>query len=386
MKISAQILALEMPERITVVNSRETSKRLTSSIEQFVNGSKNSRVVWWGLIAGAIILISGVSAWWWLRPRMATKPASAFVSPGISPSNVSSPPPNTQTDRSRFQKPGGTYEATDPRWEIVRAKDKIDRNWEWKMPINFYGRVVDENGHPIPAVKVDFSWTDLSQAGSSTSIVLSDPDGAFSLEGKTGRSLQVDVSKDGYYKPKNERLKSFDYAGFWEANYHGPDRTNPVVFRLLKKGQGEPLSAGEIRPIVPPDGTPVRFDLLNGALLSSDGQLEIAAVTNTEKYPPRLFNWQASIAVQDGGLLEHELEFPFEAPEEGYVPKIQFQMSADAPDWRRSIEKSYFVRFGTPPKYGRIRVRFNGASQKVSLHYAVNPNGSRNLESNIAEP
>ena len=116
--------------------------------------------------------------------------------------------------------------------------------------------------------------------------------------------------------------------------------------------------------------------------MSPTGQIEITAVTNTEKYPPQLFDWQASISIADGGLIEHDLEFPFEAPEQGYKEKVEFNMPANAPDWRRSLEKSYFVRFGTPPKYGRIHVRFNGASQKVFLNYAVNLSGSRNLEAN----
>jgi hypothetical protein len=48
------------------------------------------------------------------------------------------------------------------------------------------------------------------------------------------------------------------------------------------------------------------------------------------------------------------------------VPKIEFKMPANAPDWRRAVEKTYFIRFGNPPKYGRINIRLNGASQKVS--------------------
>ena len=124
----------------------------------------------------------------------------------------------------------------------------------------------------------------------------------------------------------------------------------------------------------------MRVDLLNKGYISADGQIEVGAVTNTEKYPPRRFDWQASISLPDRGLLEHDLEFPFEAPTDGYQPMVDFKMPADSPDWTRSIEKSYFIRFGNPPKYGRIRIRLNGASQKVYLRYAINPTGSRNLE------
>ena len=164
-----------------------------------------------------------------------------------------------------------------------------------------------------------------------------------------------------------------------------PDPNNPVVFHIRKKNQGEALSSGEIRPTIPADGTPARFDLLNGGTVSPDGQLEIAAVTNTEQYPPRIFNWRATIAVAGGGLIEHNAEFPFEAPEGGYQPSVEFDMPTNAPDWKRVIEKSYFIEFGSPPRYGRIRVRINGGSQKASVSYWVNPSGSRNLEASSNE-
>jgi len=249
------------------------------------------------------------------------------------------------------------------------------------MPINFFGRVVDENEQPVPSAKVELSWTDLSQAGSSQAQTTTDAQGFFSLLNQTGRHLEVRVSKDGYYTPKRQQI-SFDYAAFWEADYHVPDPNNPVLFHIRKKNQGEALRSGEIRPTMPADGTPMRFDLLNGGRLSPDGQLEIAAVTNTEKYPPKIFNWRATILVPGGGLIEHNAEFPFEAPEDGYQPSVGFDMPTNAPDWKPLIEKSYFIEFGSPPRYGRIQVQINGGSQKASVSYWVNPSGSRNLEAN----
>jgi hypothetical protein len=334
------------------------------------------------VIAFAVVGIVGVILFWWLNGI----PPKASVEPQpISSIQPSPQAPIVQTSPKEKQLPGGPYQPSDPRWAEVNARDKIDRAWEWKMPINFYGRVVDENERPVPAAKVHAQWSDLSPNGASSEETFSDSQGSFSITGKTGRGITIRIAKEGYYTPKQQQI-SFDYAGFWEANYHEADPRHPVTFHLRTKGRTESLTSGEIRPTLSADGTPVRVDLLNGGRISPEGQVEIAAVTNTEKYPPRVFDWQASIVVQDGGLVEYDLEFPFEAPEEGYVPKVEFKMLASAPDWRRSIEKSYFIRIGTPPKYGRIRVRFNGASQKVSFDYAVNPTGSRNLESNTAEP
>jgi len=330
-------------------------------------------------------VVSIAILWWWLRspPVPSVSQAPAVSQPNASPPTSTLPNVAEATPTGR-QIPGASYEPSDPRWKEVRAKDLVDPAWEWRMPINFYGRVVDENEQPVPGANVELSWTDLSQPGTSQARTTTDAQGSFSLLNQTGRSLQVRVSKDGYYTPKRQQI-SFDYAGFWEANYHVPDSNNPVLFHIRKKNQGETVRSGEIRPTIPADGTPVRFDLLNGGRVSPDGQLEIAAMTNTEQYPPTIFNWRATILVPGGGLIEHNAEFPFEAPEGGYQPSIEFDMPTNAPDWKRVIEKSYFIEFGSPPRYGRIQIRLNGGSQKASVSYWVNPTGSRNLEASSNE-
>src|SRR5207253_10306366 len=182
-------------------------------------------------------------------------------------------------------------------------------------------RVVDENEQPVSGASIAAQWSDLSANGATNETTISNDQGLFSITGKTGRGITIRVSKDGYYTPKRQQI-SFDYAAFWEANYHEPNPHNPVLFHLRKKHQGDVLSSGEIRPTIPPNGTPVRFDLLNGGRVSPNGQLEIAAVTNMEQYPPRIFNWRATISVPGGGLIEHNSEFPFEAPEAGYQPSV----------------------------------------------------------------
>ena len=214
--------------------------------------------------------------------------------------------------------------------------------------------------------------------------------GSFPFRASTERAWECIIEKQGYYAGEAAG-GYFEYAVFSEKNYYQPDRNAPVLFHLRKKGNGEQLSMEHIWTTIPADGTPVRFDLLHGETTlpngrshegrkSPDGQLEIAAVTNTEEYPPGIFDWHAKISVPDGGLVEHDQEFPFEAPEAGYQESVEFNMPSNAPGWKRDALKNYFIRFGDPPKYGRIHVELDGASQHVSLDYWVNPNGSRNLE------
>ena len=336
------------------------------------------------LVLSALIVVALGMLWWLGAPSSKRVPQTpAEATPTVAP--YGSPQPDiAQATPTEGQIPGGLPEPSDPRWKEREVKRQIDPEYEWKTPINFFGRVVDENEQPVREATVVGQWSDLSPNGATAETRLTDDQGLFSIIGKKGRGITIRVSKEGYYTPKQQQI-SFDYAGFWEANYHKPDPHNPVVFHLRKKNQGKALSSGEIRPTLPANGTPVRFDLLNGGRASPDGQLEIAAVTNTEKYPPRIFNWRATISMPDGGLIEHNAEFPFEAPETGYQQSVEFDMSTNVPDWNRLIEKSYFIQFGSPPKYGRIQIRLNGASPKASVSYWVNPSGSRNLEESSKE-
>ena len=268
----------------------------------------------------------------------------------------------------------------DPRWAEMNRRDAVDKHWQWKMPINFYGRVVDQSGQAVGEARVDFGWNDLSGEGTSKSQVVTDRQGGFTLIGQAGKILQVDVSKDGYSKLKTERLRSFEYADFSQKHYHEPDPSNPVLFHLVKKGAGEALLTGNVEVNAPANGTPVRVDLLNGGRVAPEGQLEISAVTNTLQYPPRFFDWRATISVTGGGLVEQTDELGFAAPAEGYVPQVQFHFPAGATDWKRSVKKSYYVRFGNPAKYGRVQIDLNGGKQLVFVRFAVNPTGSQSLE------
>src|SRR5438128_2385625 len=64
---------------------------------------------------------------------------------------------------------------------------------DWRTPIQFYGKVVDESGQPVAGATVHFAWNDLSPEGTSRSETESDADGLFSLTGKTGKILTIQI-------------------------------------------------------------------------------------------------------------------------------------------------------------------------------------------------
>src|SRR5438874_10348983 len=200
----------------------------------------SGRNLLWVLFASIVAAMAIL--WLGLRAPLSARVPKTSVRTQASVPLTTSSQSNVEEATPGRQIPGGTYEPSDPRWKEVHAKDLVNQAWEWRMPINFFGRVVDEKGQPISGAKIELSWTNLSQAGSSEAETKTDAEGYFSLLNKKGRHLQVRVSKDGYYTPKQQQI-SFDYAAFWEANYHEPDPHNPVLFHLRKKHQGDVLSS-----------------------------------------------------------------------------------------------------------------------------------------------
>jgi len=102
------------------------------------------------------------------------------------------------------------------RWYI--AQSIKDPDIEWKAPINFWGRVVDENDLPVENAQVKFTWNDLSKAGTSQHFTNSDTQGSFALSNRKGKRLYVEVTKHGYYNFPGSARKDLEYASPWEGN------------------------------------------------------------------------------------------------------------------------------------------------------------------------
>ena len=133
---------------------------------------------------------------------------------------------------------------------------KLDPKFEWKMPVNFYGKIVDQAAQPVQGAKIRFQWTDTSPAGTSEKFTESDAQGMFFLPGERGKNLGVYVSKDGYHSVRDGR-GTFEYAAFFEPNFIEPDPNTPVVFQLIKKQQAQPLVKAEREIRLPQTGSTI---------------------------------------------------------------------------------------------------------------------------------
>ncbi len=241
------------------------------------------------------------------------------------------------------------------------ANKMADPEYDWKQPINFYGKAVDENQLAVEGASVDFKWTNLSADGTSEYHTTSDESGFFSMVNRKGKCLSVTVSKAGYYSTGDARKASFEYANPAEGLFT-PDVNVPVLFHLRKKGVGVDLitsryGAAPDFPIhIPRDGTPVLVDLVERRV-GEVGQLRISENKPAYDTWKEAKTWSFRMEIPGGGFVAEHDEFPFEAPATGYQPVVEFNLQQGQPDWALNLEKDYYMKFGNPPRYGVLHLQ-----------------------------
>jgi len=339
------------------------------------------------VIAGILVIVATLM----LRRTPQQIPMSGRLDFSPSPPSGANATPALSVSSVSVQKPGGPYESHDPRWEQWNEMSKRDPSFQWKMPIEFYGKVVDEKEQPIEGAKFDIVGTDASPTGNFYRTLISDANGMVSLNGLRGKQFGVLVSKDGYYTPQNNR-RSFEYAAFFNPDYYEPDANNPVVFHLRKKGNAQPLICRrELRGFLP-DGHPSYIDLVTGQKSrgpTETGDLEITIFRSPAAVKP--FDWSVKLAAvgPGSGIVESTDQLMLEAPDQGYQQSIEYNQSANDPNWQMETATRFYIRSRNGQVYASVEATIMPEYQQsaaIDWQYCVNDTGSRNLESSDVQP
>lgn len=274
--------------------------------------------------------------------------------------------------------------------KVAQIANAGDREGAWRKgysaPIDFWGRVVDEATNGIAGATIVFSVDDNPDPYASCKEFngVSDNEGYFSIEGKKGAALAVDVGKKGWRVIK----KPQGFLAFWargSPGYNLPSKENPVLIVMRKKGEAAELVRINDKSFkVGKDGAPVDVDLKTGKVAASgQGDFRVECWTDDQnKDEKKHYDWRCRVSVPGGGLAPWKGEegFEFEAPTEGYKESDEINMSKTAKRWLDQAERKYFVKT-VEGKYARIAFHmyaFGGHSFVVKGYY--NPSGSRNLE------
>jgi hypothetical protein len=305
--------------------------------------------------------------------------------PILDDDDVAKPPDVTEADWQRFLR-------------MHEARKASNRK------VSFYGRVIDQNGDPVPGVVIS---TEITRREESIARIIADgkdqitdkldfitnSDGWFLIPERKGYALSIEkFTKEGYERPGRGVKVDFMFGQLLrnpQSNeFHHPDPAHPVVFTMWKKGKTEPLIA-----------TAVNLRFLEKERIDT---LYLPLVLNAEAKSNPVEGWdikaRVSIRSRDdwtftlegndgcGFIVTNDIHTNL-APEVGYIPSITVSSSDSdvRPDVNRSIKVYYRGRNGN--KFAAFRMEFGPWGQRGENNFTIelmdlriNPNGSRNLE------
>lgn len=268
----------------------------------------------------------------------------------------------------------------------------------YNSKFEFYGLVVDQHGDPIEGafvrmqttkykrsigLKIDYSHEDFIR---NSEAVYTDASGRFEFREGFGSSLLIEeISKEGYVAARGKMNISFLSTS---GALHKPDSSSPVVYTMWKKSGAEPLVKEDFRMRFYKGDPPQGISLVQGRWIktnTADADLIISAsMEEPDSKRPFQYDWQVTIAPVNGGLIETDDIFPYEAPESGYQKNYSFSQKKGDVNWVSSIPNlSFYIKSRDGQIYGNLMIDFS--THRSGRFFTVvkilaNPNGSRNLE------
>jgi len=264
-------------------------------------------------------------------------------------------------------------------WDWWRAMEKADPKFQWKMPIEFYGRVIDQFGEPVAGATVHIVWTAIDDSHEKRE--LSASDGTFEFTGERGKGITVDVVKEGYLRTQNW-IQNFEYAAFFEDTFHVPDKNHRVIFRLKKLMGSEPMYAFSAEAVSRANGPPAHLKIENGKF-GEVGDIAFSVVLGPERtqFGP---DYTITVTALNGtGLLATMEEFPFLAPEQGYQTSFVLHQSVSNERIETTKNFKFYIKLAGQ-RYAFLGMEVALSTQGTEVRYnggvRYNEKWSRNLE------
>lgn len=258
------------------------------------------------------------------------------------------------------------------------------------VPIEYYGRVEDQEGNPLPRTKLRYSlhYNDGHREGTKTGETVADSNGNFAITGLNGKSLSVIPERDGYkFIATNGGAM---YSHLWpKEQRHVPNPVTPVVLRMWKLRGPEPLLSFSRRFWLRPDiGGPTKLEVAVPGNPSSPLRLFFSVSGSFDPDRPQQGDWEwqmltESFSVCNAG--ERPPEYMFEVPDNSYTNRVGVRYVMDTPGWSRRVSKLYYLKSGSGAIFGRMSLRIvadaiRDGSIPIDVDLLINPSGSRNLE------
>ena len=258
--------------------------------------------------------------------------------------------------------------------------------------VRFYGQVIDQDGDPLPDVKVRLSLKRTAETlpGMSRDVLdyideTSDAQGLFGLTGKSGSLLLVQsLEKSGYEAPYVGN-RAYWYEEIVAGRKFTPDEAKPELFRMWKKVGAERLAHADKFYGIVPDGRSYTVDLLNEKKIEGGaaGDFKVSIRRPQPVATGARYDWGCVVEGIGGGVIETQDEFMYRAPENGYLSRYEVNVSASDPQWSDRAQRRLYLKSRNGSVYARMDVEILANYQDkavFNVKYFANPSRSRNLE------
>lgn len=285
------------------------------------------------------------------------------------------------------------------RWFLALYQGGVASN----TPIEFHGRVIDQDGRGVEGVEVKASLRQFNESVidkypniKSNDLerlnmvrAVTDNEGRFSYFGLRGLTLSItSVSRDGIHcDPRASNPRTF-----WTeasrpkpvspSDHVMPTRDDPHLIHVWRKGTPVPLHKNRIVVSTQCDGRPNDF-----SFTASDGgkdePVDLRIRLDTVSRSP--FTWTYTIECPDGGVQPtKDYFYPYRAPDQGYVPS--YTLPGDKQLGPRGLGRCgmFYVKSRGGKLFGSVSLENISAhpdgSAFIAVRYLANPNGSTSLE------
>ncbi len=284
-----------------------------------------------------------------------------------------------------------------------KLKKNIDSENKKKLiaienkPLVLTGRVVDQDGVPVPNAEIKAFVREERTIGivflryqstKRNTLVKTDASGNFSINFGRGRSISIEsIEAHGYEFHVEQQTSKYFFADSGVAirmtNGRNVAKEQTVVFKVWKNiGVPDKLLVQEAHFRVPKDGNRHLFNVFHPWIKNIlrianekselDGDLLFSIVESDAGDLTYL-----RIEAIEGGVTNQNSD-GFIAPVSGYLPNYDLDVSEG--DKRETL----FIRSRNGKVYTRLTLRawYDREKKKVSitLNYSTNPNGSTNLQ------
>jgi hypothetical protein len=319
-------------------------------------------------LIGATLVVFVLAVWRGCHSEPADAPPNQPAPPAPREVRTSTPKANTTNPQEDYEK-------------SVAEKGRQFAN-EMNESIEYFGRVIDQDGKPLKDVVVSYRvrsvHTTPVQWGPdeiSNGVTHTDGDGRFSIKGHAGFSLSFSLAKNGY----REWGGGASY-GRNSAERHRPDLSNPVQFTLIRDDLPQAEKVHEkILSFVWNTG-PVKVDC--GPKV---GSLILTPKRNCMNPADKrqTFDWSVDVQSLGFGMAHLAEKSPKVAPVDDYQTASHYGYSRESKEWRTRVTNCYAIRT-TDGKFGIMVMQLFGDGEEKgvcgSLAIYLNQSGARNID------